>query len=116
MRRRQFILFVGGVVVTPLAARAQQPATRVIGFLHSAAPDAYVSQLSVFRQSLKDVGYVEGQNLAIEYRWAEDQMARLPMLAAELAQRQVALIVAGGSPASALAASSLSRSFVTAPS
>jgi putative tryptophan/tyrosine transport system substrate-binding protein len=106
MRRRQFILFVGGVVVTPLAARAQQPATRVIGFLHSAAPDAYVSQLSVFRQSLKDVGYVEGQNLAIEYRWAEDQMARLPMLAAELAQRQVALIVAGGSPASALAAKS----------
>lgn len=79
----------------------------VIGFLHSASPDAYVSQMRIFRQSLKEVGYIEGQNIAIEYRWAEDQIARLPMLAAELAQRQVSVIVAGGSPASALAAKSV---------
>src|SRR5579872_7095862 len=107
MRRRQFILFAGGAVASPLAARAQQPAAPVIGFLHSAAPDAYVSQLSAFRQSLKEVGYIEGRNLVIEYRWAEDQTARLPMLAAELVQRQVSIIVAGGSPASALAAKSV---------
>src|SRR5581483_1281323 len=103
MRRRQFILFAGGAVASPLAARAQQPAAPVIGFLHSAAPDAYVSQLSAFRQSLKEVGYIEGRNLVIEYRWAEDQTARLPMLPAELVQGQIWIFVAGGSRDSALA-------------
>jgi putative ABC transport system substrate-binding protein len=106
MRRREFILFVGGIAACPLATRAQQQAIPVIGFLHSASPDAYISQLSMFRESLKEVGYVEGQNVAIEYRWAEDQISRLPILATELVQRQVTVIVAGGSPASALAAKS----------
>jgi putative ABC transport system substrate-binding protein len=81
----------------------------VIGFLHSASPDSYVSQMNAFRQSLKEVGYTEGQNVAIEYRWAKDQIARLPILAAELVQHQLSVIVAGGSPASALAAKSATR-------
>ena len=106
MRRREFILFAGSVVAWPLAASAQQPAMPVIGFLHSASPDSYVSQMNTFRQSLKEVGYTEGQNVAIEYRWAKDQIARLPILAAELVQLQPSVIVAGGSPASALAAKS----------
>ena len=106
MRRREFILFASSVVGWPLAARAQQPAMPVIGFLHSASPDSYVSQMNTFRQSLKEVGYTEGQNVAIEFRWAKDQIARLPILAAELVQHQPSVIVAGGSPASALAAKS----------
>jgi putative ABC transport system substrate-binding protein len=106
MRRREFILFASSVVAWPLAARAQQPAMPVIGFLHSASPDSYVSQMNTFRQSLKEVGYTEGQNVAIEFRWAKDQIARLPILAAELVQHQPSVIVAGGSPASALAAKS----------
>jgi putative tryptophan/tyrosine transport system substrate-binding protein len=107
MRRREFIALVVGAATWPLAAHSQQPAMPVIGFLHSASPDAYVSQMRMLHQSLKEVGYIEGQNVAIEYRWAEDQIARLPILAAELAQRQVSVIVAGGSPASALAAKSV---------
>lgn len=107
MRRREFIALVGSAATWPLAAHAQQPAMPVIGFLHSGSPATYVSQLRMFRQSLKEVGYIEGQNVTIEYRWAEDQIARLPTLAAELAQRQVSVIVAGGSPASALAAKSV---------
>jgi putative ABC transport system substrate-binding protein len=78
----------------------------VIGFLNSASPDSYVSQVKAFHQALKETGYVEGQNVAIEYRWAENQIARLPTLAAELAHRPVSVIAAGGSPASALAAKS----------
>jgi len=106
MRRREFIAGIGGAVVWPLAARAQQATMSVIGFLHSASPEAYVSQLSIFRQRLKEAGFIEGQNVAIEYRWAEDQIARLPALTAELVHRQVSVIVAGGSPAAALAARS----------
>ncbi|WP_409190381.1 ABC transporter substrate-binding protein [Bradyrhizobium sp. RDM4] len=107
MQRRDFITILGGAVaVWPLTARAQQPAMPVVGLLHSASPEAYVSQMSTFRQSLKEVGYVEGQNVAIEYRWAKDQMDQLPMLAAELVRRKVSVIAAGGSPASALAAKS----------
>lgn len=78
----------------------------VIGFLNSASPDSYVSQVKAFHQGLKETGYVEGQNVAIEYRWAENQIARLPTLAAELAHRPVSVIAAGGSPVSALAAKS----------
>ena len=78
----------------------------VIGFLHSASPDSYEPQINAFRQRLKEIGYVEGQNVAIEYRWAVDQTTRLPTMAAELAHSQVTVIVAGGSPASALAAKS----------
>jgi putative ABC transport system substrate-binding protein len=76
----------------------------VIGFLNSASPDPYVPRVKAFHQGLKETGYVEGQNVAIEYRWAENQIARLPALAAELAHRPVSVIAAGGSPASALAA------------
>jgi putative tryptophan/tyrosine transport system substrate-binding protein len=107
MRRREFVVLVGTAASWPLAARAQQPGMPVIGFLHSGSPHSYVSQMHMFRQSLKEIGYIEGQNLAIEYRWAEDQIALLPTLAAELAKRQVSAIVAGGSPASALAAKSV---------
>jgi putative ABC transport system substrate-binding protein len=107
MRRRELIALVGSAAAWPLAAFAQQPAIPVIGFLHSGSPNTYLSQMRMFRQSLKEVGYIEGQNVAIEYRWAEDQIARLPTLAAELAKRQVSAIVAGGSPASALAAKSV---------
>jgi len=94
-------------VAWPLAARAQQPGTPVIGFLNSASPDSYVSQVKAFHQALKETGYVEGQNVAIDYRWAENQIARLPTLATELAHRPVSVIAAGGSPASALAAKSV---------
>ncbi len=106
MRRREFIAGLGSAALWPLAARAQQPGIPVIGFLHSASPEPYAPQMNVFRQSLKKTGYVEGQNVAVEYRWAENQIARLPTLATELANRQVSVIVAGGSPVAALAAKS----------
>jgi putative tryptophan/tyrosine transport system substrate-binding protein len=107
MRRRDFITFLGGAAVAKsVGARAQQAGMPVIGFLNSASPDSYVSQVKAFLQALKETGYVEGQNVAIEYRWAENQIARLPTLAAELAHRPVSVIAAGGSPVSALAAKS----------
>ena len=104
MRRREFIALVGSAVAWPLAVRAQQLAMPVIGFLHSASPESYASQLDAFRQSLKEAGYVEGQNVAIEYRFAENQLDRLPAMAVELADRKVSVLVAGGSPVAALAA------------
>src|SRR5215475_10311254 len=103
MRRREFITFFCGAAVWPLAARAQQSATPVIGFLSSASHDKYTIRLEAFRQGLKEVGYVEGQNVAVEYRWAEGLNQRLAALAAELVQRKVNVLVAGGTP-SALAA------------
>src|ERR1039457_6663745 len=103
MRRREFITLIGGAAAWPLAARAQQPAMPVIGFLRNTTPEDSVHILAALRQGLKEAGYVEGQNVAVDYRFAENRYERLSELAADLVRRQVAVIIAGGN-ASSLAA------------
>jgi putative tryptophan/tyrosine transport system substrate-binding protein len=105
VKRREFITLLGGAVAWPLAARGQQSAMPVIGFLDIRSPNTMIEErLRAFRQGLKDTGYVERENVAIEYRWAENQVDRLPELAAELVRRQVAAFVTTGGPAGLLAA------------
>ena len=104
MRRREFITLLGGAAAWPMAARAQQAGMPVIGFMSSASAAPWAHLVAAFRDSLKAIGFVEGQNVAIEFRWADGQYDRLPMIAAELVRREVAVIVATGGSSAVLPA------------
>jgi putative ABC transport system substrate-binding protein len=106
MKRRELLLLLGGAVIAPRALRAQQNAMPIIGYLDSTSPGFRVPFLAAFRQGLSETGFVEGQNVAIEYRWAEDRYDRLPALAADLVGRKVDVVVAVSGPSEALAVKS----------
>src|SRR5215467_10804895 len=107
MRRREFIALLGGAATEwPYVAQAQKQAMLVIGFLHSGSPDGYAPMVTAFRQGLQETGHIEGQNVAIEYRWAEGHYDRLPAMAADLIRQPLAVLVATGGAASGLAAKS----------
>jgi putative ABC transport system substrate-binding protein len=112
MKRRDFIAVLGGAAALPVAAHAQQPTMPVVGFLNSASADGYEPMAAAFRQGLKDTGYVEGDNVAIEYRWAENDYDRLPALAADLVSRRVTVIFAN-SPSISAAKAATSRIPIT---
>src|SRR3954471_21807726 len=104
MRRREFITLLGVAAAWPLAARAQQPRMPVIGFLHLGSPRPYAPMVAAFQQGLSEAGFIEARNVAIEYRWAENQTDRLPAMAADLVRRGVDVIAPAGGPASVRAA------------
>jgi ABC-type uncharacterized transport system substrate-binding protein len=104
MRRREFICLLGSAAASPLVARAQQPELPVVGFIHPGAADAYALNAAAFRKGLNETGYVEGQNVAVEYHWLEGRYDRLPALVTDLLRRQVAVITIPGSLPAALAA------------
>src|SRR6516162_4252461 len=104
MKRREFIAGLGGTAVCPMTIRAQQPAVPVIGYLSLGSPDVFAERLRAFRQSLQEAGFVEGRSVAIEYRWAGDDVERLPALAADLAHLPVTVIAAFGGLNGSLAA------------